>query len=107
VFEPVESAGVDGKPVGRELRTLISALFARRDLLRAFVRCFHKPDRDCSKKRMLISASMATIAQPTASRTSTVFQPYVSPTESPAEFTAKALLIGVPCGLLFGASTVH
>ncbi|PYR15870.1 MAG: oligopeptide transporter, OPT family [Acidobacteria bacterium] len=50
---------------------------------------------------------MATIAQPAASRTSTAFQPYVSPTESPAEFTAKAILIGVLFGLLFGASTVY
>src|SRR3954463_9531405 len=35
------------------------------------------------------------------------FQPYVPSTESPAEFTAKAVVIGVLFGLLFGASTVY
>src|SRR5712675_3480503 len=51
---------------------------------------------------MLISGSMATAAQ-----TPTGFQPYVPPTQSPAEFTAKAIVIGVLFGLLFGASTVY
>src|SRR5213595_684569 len=35
------------------------------------------------------------------------FQPYVSPAQSPPEFTAKAIVIGVLFGLLFGASTVY
>jgi putative OPT family oligopeptide transporter len=35
------------------------------------------------------------------------FQPYVPATESPAEFTLKAIVIGVLFGLLFGASTVY
>src|SRR6266850_1650896 len=35
------------------------------------------------------------------------FQPYVLATQSPAEFTAKAVVIGVLFGLLFGASTVY
>src|SRR3954471_3359585 len=35
------------------------------------------------------------------------FQPYVPSTESPAEFTAKAVVIGVLFGLIFGASTVY
>ena len=35
------------------------------------------------------------------------FQPYVPATESPAEFTAKAIVLGVLFGLLFGASTVY
>src|SRR5258706_176723 len=35
------------------------------------------------------------------------FQPYVPPTQSPAEFTAKAIVIGVIFGLIFGASTVY
>ena len=35
------------------------------------------------------------------------FQPYVSPKESPAEFTLKAVVIGALFGLLFGASTVY
>ena len=35
------------------------------------------------------------------------FQPYVAPSQSPAEFTAKAIVIGVVFGLIFGASTVY
>src|SRR3954453_4161126 len=35
------------------------------------------------------------------------FQPYVPSTESPAEFTAKAVILGVVFGLIFGASTVY
>src|SRR5256886_367156 len=36
----------------------------------------------------------------------TGFQPYVSPNQSPPEFTLKAVVIGSLFGLLFGASTV-
>src|SRR5499433_1680483 len=51
---------------------------------------------------MLRSGDMATPAlQPTG------FQPYVPATQSPAEFTAKAVVIGILFGLLFGASTVY
>src|SRR5256712_10624951 len=35
------------------------------------------------------------------------FQPFVSPLQSPAEFTLKAIVIGALFGLLFGASTVY
>jgi putative OPT family oligopeptide transporter len=35
------------------------------------------------------------------------FQPYVSPTQSPAEFTPKAIVLGAVFGLIFGASTVY
>src|SRR5262249_12286520 len=35
------------------------------------------------------------------------FQPYVPATQSPAEFTAKAVVLGVMFGLIFGASTVY
>jgi putative OPT family oligopeptide transporter len=35
------------------------------------------------------------------------FQPYVPASQSPAEFTAKAIVIGVLFGLLFGMSTVY
>src|SRR6266704_3300170 len=35
------------------------------------------------------------------------FQPYVPAAQSPAEFTLKAIVIGVLFGLLFGASTVY
>ena len=36
-----------------------------------------------------------------------VFTPYVSDTQQMAEFTAKAIVLGVLFGLLFGASTVY
>src|SRR6266436_4793386 len=35
------------------------------------------------------------------------FQPYIPPSQSPAEFTLKAIIIGALFGLLFGASTVY
>jgi putative OPT family oligopeptide transporter len=35
------------------------------------------------------------------------FQPYVSPSQAPAEFTPKAIVIGAIFGLIFGASTVY
>ena len=35
------------------------------------------------------------------------FQPYVPATESPAEFTIRAIIIGAIFGLIFGASTVY
>ena len=36
-----------------------------------------------------------------------MFQPYVPPSQSPAELTLKAVVIGALFGLLFGASTVY
>jgi putative OPT family oligopeptide transporter len=39
--------------------------------------------------------------------TSKTFQPYVPASQSVAEFTAKAIVLGVLFGLLFGASTVY
>src|SRR5215213_9256847 len=57
---------------------------------------------------MLISGPMATTVRRKASPTApTVFQPYVAATQSPAEFTLKAIIIGALFGLLFGASTVY
>ncbi len=35
------------------------------------------------------------------------FQPYVAPSQTMAEFTIKAILLGVVFGLIFGASTVY
>src|SRR6186713_3619246 len=35
------------------------------------------------------------------------FQPYVPASQSPAEFTIKAIVLGVLFGLIFGASTVY
>src|SRR5512147_425250 len=37
----------------------------------------------------------------------TTFQPYVPASQSPAEFTVKAVVLGVLFGLIFGASTVY
>ena len=48
---------------------------------------------------------MATATRPSPPQAA--FQPYVPATESPAEFTAKAIVLGVLFGLLFGASTVY
>jgi putative OPT family oligopeptide transporter len=53
---------------------------------------------------MLISPAMATSVLPPPGPK---FQPYVPATESPAEFTLKAIVIGALFGLLFGASTVY
>ena len=35
------------------------------------------------------------------------FQPYIPATQSPAEFTAKAIVMGIMFGIIFGASTVY
>ncbi|HEY2802741.1 MAG TPA: oligopeptide transporter, OPT family, partial [Actinomycetota bacterium] len=35
------------------------------------------------------------------------FRPYVAPDQAPAEFTVKAVLLGVFFGILFGAATVY
>ena len=43
----------------------------------------------------------------TTERDARTFKPYVPATESPAEFTIKAVVIGSLFGLLFGASTVY
>src|SRR5688500_5307163 len=43
-------------------------------------------------------------ASPAPPRT---FQPYVAATQTMAEFTAKAVILGVIFGLIFGASTVY
>src|SRR3979490_2900468 len=42
-----------------------------------------------------------------ASMANPEFRPYVPASESPAEFTLKAIVIGSLFGLLFGASTVY
>ena len=44
---------------------------------------------------------------PSAEPPRTTFQPYVPASQSPAEFTAKAIVLGMLFGLLFGASTVY
>src|SRR6476620_73306 len=44
---------------------------------------------------------------PTGQAPRTTFQPYVPASQSPAEFTVKAVVLGVLFGLIFGASTVY
>src|SRR6478609_1814403 len=57
---------------------------------------------------MLISGPMAhTVPTAPPAPAPAGFQPYVPPTQSPAEFTLKAIVIGSLFGLLFGASTVY
>jgi putative OPT family oligopeptide transporter len=45
--------------------------------------------------------------QPPRTTTRPAFQPYISASQSPAEFTARAIILGSLFGLLFGASTVY
>ena len=50
---------------------------------------------------------MAQTTTPAAAPARAPFQPYVPTTKTLAEFTAKAILLGVVFGLIFGASTVY
>ena len=45
--------------------------------------------------------------KPAATSPRGTFQPYVPASQSPAEFTAKAIILGALFGLIFGASTVY
>jgi putative OPT family oligopeptide transporter len=46
-------------------------------------------------------------APPVPPASGAAFQPYVPASQSPAEFTVKAVVLGVLFGLIFGASTVY
>ncbi len=46
-------------------------------------------------------------ARPAAPAAPPTFKPYVPASESPAEFTIKAIVLGILFGLIFGASTVY
>ena len=48
-----------------------------------------------------------TPAKPAAASPRGTFQPYVPASQSPAEFTIKAIVLGALFGLIFGASTVY
>ncbi|MGH9312824.1 MAG: OPT family oligopeptide transporter [Vicinamibacterales bacterium] len=50
---------------------------------------------------------MAQLAKTAESRSAAAFKPYVPASQSPAEFTAKAIVLGAIFGLIFGASTVY
>ena len=46
-------------------------------------------------------------AKPASTSPRSTFQPYVPASQSPAEFTVKAIILGALFGLIFGASTVY
>ena len=50
---------------------------------------------------------MAPSSLPDPQSPSTEFKPYISPDESPAEFTLKAVVLGAIFGIIFGAATVY
>src|ERR687893_1674497 len=50
---------------------------------------------------------MATQIRPTAPPDSTEFRSYISPTQSPAELTARAVILGAILGVVFAASSVY
>jgi putative OPT family oligopeptide transporter len=52
-------------------------------------------------------AQTVTRTAPAADAAPRIFRPYIPPTQSPAEFTAKAIVIGIIFGVIFGASTVY
>src|SRR5215217_3876648 len=57
---------------------------------------------------MLPSRAMANVASPPPKpQQNASFQPYIPASESPAEFTIKAVVLGIVFGLIFGASTVY
>ena len=111
VLERVQAAQVDGKPIGGELGDLIARSVSPALVLpatAALFDCFHKPDADCSKKPHANIPPMATTAATARCRDRpSRFSRTCRPTQSPAEFTLKAIVIGVLFGLLFGASTVY
>src|ERR671912_592832 len=45
--------------------------------------------------------------QTASAKAPATFQPYIAPSQSPAELTVRAVIIGALFGLLFGASTVY
>ncbi|MBA3520984.1 MAG: oligopeptide transporter, OPT family [Gemmatimonadales bacterium] len=50
---------------------------------------------------------MATIAPPKSTSEAPQFQPYISPSQSPAELTLRAVLLGAVLGIVFAASSVY
>jgi putative OPT family oligopeptide transporter len=51
--------------------------------------------------------AQAPVVQSPPATPAKTFQPYVPASQSPAEFTVKAILLGAVFGLIFGASTVY
>ena len=91
--ECVQAAQVDREPVGRQLGDLVRHLPPLVRLIHK-VQCYHL-------------APMANRQTSDAPPETAAFKPYVPASQSPAEFTLKAIVLGVLFGLLFGASTVY
>src|ERR1043166_10018038 len=92
-FERVETPQIHRQAVGRELRDLLGALARGAGARDPLVRLFHKPSRDSrSTKGLRGCFNIRRMAMPTT--TTPTFQPYVAATQSPAEFTIKAIVIG-------------
>ena len=73
--------------------------------------CFHStvslPESEsCESRFVAVSGLMAHSVKVADPVVAPAFQPYVPATQSPAEFTVKAVILGVLFGLIFGASTV-
>src|SRR5690606_10151407 len=113
-----QAAQIDREAVGRELRDL----FGQRARL---VRLFHNLTElygqttvqatirgaarlAARRDPALESAPMAHVASPEPQPPATGrFEPYVPASQSVAEFTVRAILLGALFGLIFGASTVY
>jgi uncharacterized oligopeptide transporter (OPT) family protein len=50
---------------------------------------------------------MATQVRPSAPPESTEYRPYIPPTQSPAELTVRAVVLGAILGIVFAASSVY
>src|SRR5215204_7820428 len=50
---------------------------------------------------------MATQIRPTPPPENTDFKPYIPPTQSPAELTVRAVILGAVLGVIFAASSVY
>src|SRR5262249_7149522 len=105
--ELVQAAQVDRQAVRGELGNLLDALLGDGPFGRDLVRSFHKPWRDFSKKPPCYNPPPMATSAPRSPIAKAGFEPYVPPSQSPAEFTLKAIVIGAIFGLIFGASTVY
>ena len=109
-FESGQAAQVHRQAVGRQLGDRIDDLADGRS---DFVRLLHKArivaERSSGRETSAIAdhALMAQTRHGSSDRHARRFQPYVPASQSPAEFTVRAILLGAFFGLIFGASTVY
>ena len=93
-IELVETAQVHRQAIGGEFRHLLGHLPTLVQPIHK-VQCYHLAPWHTSHRARLRPQQKA------------AFQPYVPASQSPAEFTIKAIVLGILFGLLFGASTVY